>query len=122
MSKDDLLYQKHQYYGFFSNHESNGGQVFYNLDEIWATNIVHDKYKYDNSTELYDYYELIGQGAFNKVFRAKFKPTGEIIAVKILKIGNETHDMKMLRELTKQEASLLSQLSHENIIKVRHLI
>ena len=53
------------------------------MDEIWASNTVQDKYKYDNSTKLYEYYELIGEGSFSKVYRAKFLPTGEIMAVKV---------------------------------------
>ena len=53
------------------------------------------------------------------VHRAIFKPTGEEIAVKILKAERET--MQMI-ELTKQEAVLLNSLDHPNIVKVKHLI
>ena len=76
--------ERDAYYGFFKNHESNDGKnIFYNLDEIWEDNQVQDKYKYANSTMLYEYYEMIGEGGFSKVFRAKFLPTGEIMAVKV---------------------------------------
>lgn len=44
---------------------------------------MQDKYKYDNSTKLYEYYEQIGEGSFSKVYRAKFLPTGEVMAVKV---------------------------------------
>ena len=82
-------HERDAYYGFFNNHKKNEGQIFYNLDEIWADNLVQDKYKYGNSTKLYEYYELIGEGGFNKVYRAKFLPTGEIMAVKVSKVNRE---------------------------------
>ena len=75
--------ERDAYYGFFKDHKQNNGNIFYNLDEIWAQKLTQDKYKYDNSTMLYEYFEPIGEGSFSKVFRAKFLPTGEILAVKV---------------------------------------
>ena len=46
---------------------------------------------------------------------AKFKPTGEIIAVKILKPEKSTNHIL-------EEAFLLHSLDHPNIVKVKHLI
>ena len=57
---------------------------------------------------MYEYYELIGEGGFNKVFRAKFLPTGEIMAVKILKLTNNSKYGEYLKEQAKLEATLLS--------------
>ena len=69
---------------------------------MWASETVPDKYKYTDSTELYEYYELIGEGGFNKVFRAKFLPTGEIMAVKILKLAStNTNYINFLKEQAK---------------------
>ena len=77
--------ERDQYYGCFgeNNHAKNGGSVFYNLDEKWEQEHTQTKYRYSNSTELYEYYEMLGEGSFSKVFRAKFLPTSEIIAVKV---------------------------------------
>lgn len=54
--------------------------VFYNLDAQ-----VESAYSYENENELYTFHEKIGEGGFCDVFRALFLPTGEEIAVKILK-------------------------------------
>lgn len=59
--------------------------VFYNLD---AT--VELEYQYQNQDELYEFFEDIGEGAFSNVKRALFLPTGEEMAVKILKTEKET--------------------------------
>lgn len=48
-----------------------------------------------------------------------FRPTGEIIALKILK--EERCTTKVI-ESVKTEARILNKLDHPNIIKVKHLI
>ena len=59
--------------------------IFYNLD-------AQDDaaYQYEEIDELYEFYEEIGQGAFNVVYRAKFKPWDKIMAVKILRDDRST--------------------------------
>lgn len=73
----------------------------------------HDKF-----SDFYVYIETIGSGSFGKVVHAIDKSTGEEVAVKII----EKHNVKQGRvsEL-KQEAVILSSLSHPNIIKFKHL-
>lgn len=61
----------------------------------------------------------MGEGAFSNVYRAHFIPTGEIIALKILKDEKATNHVI---ELTIQEATLLNKMDHRNVIKVKHLI
>jgi len=75
--------------------------------------------EYENEDELYEFYELVGEGSFSRVYRALFKPTEEIMAVKVIR---EEKDSDQLRELMKQEADLLNSLHHPHIIHVRHLI
>ena len=53
------------------------------------------------------------------MFRALFIPTGEEMAVKVLK---EERGTKHVIELVLQEAMLLNKLDHPNIVKVKHLI
>jgi len=89
--------------------------VYYNLDAQ-----VHSEYLYEEPEELYEFYEFIGEGGFSMVYRAMFIPTGEIIAVKILKEDKETRTAVV--EATIQEAVLLNKLDHPNVIKVKHLI
>mgnify|MGYP006212113519 CR=1 FL=1 len=77
------------------------------------------EFKYEDAEELYEFYEVLGEGAFSTAYRAKFLPTGEEIAVKVLKAERET---EQVIALTKQEAKLLNKLNHKNIVKVKHLI
>ena len=100
-NKKDSFLEKNKYYGFFSNHGFNSGMlcsppqlgkhtssgiderifngVFYNLD-----NQYQQEYKYEDETELYEIIEVVGSGGFSLVHKARFLPTGEIIALKIL--------------------------------------
>jgi serine/threonine protein kinase len=59
--------------------------VYYNLDAQ-----VEFEYIYENQNELYEFFNEIGEGAFSNVRRALFLPTGEEMAVKILKEEKET--------------------------------
>jgi serine/threonine protein kinase len=52
---------------------------FLNLDDQANRNI----YKIKKVDELYEFFEMIGEGSFSKVYRAKFRPTGQIMAVKV---------------------------------------
>ena len=54
--------------------------VFYNLDAQ-----TNENYTYNHEGELYEFKETLGEGAFGKVSKCRFKPTGEIMAVKMLK-------------------------------------
>lgn len=88
--------------------------VYYNLDAQ-----VELEYQYQNQDELYHFFDEIGEGAFSNVRRALFLPSGEEMAVKILKSEKET---QYVISLVKQEAELLNKLNHPNIVKVKHLI
>ena len=68
---------------------------------------------------MYEFYEKIGEGGFSIVYRALFRPTQEIIAVKILR---PEKDSRAVIECIKTEADLLNKLDHPNVIKVKHLI
>ena len=54
--------------------------VFYNLDAESTPS-----YAYQEDTELYEFYEELGSGAFSTVYKAIFLPSGEEIAVKVIK-------------------------------------
>ena len=80
----------------FENHDLNpsGEGVFYNLDD----RAMKKALKYESEEELYTFYEQMGEGSFSHVFKAMFKPTGEVMAVKIIKAEKDT---ETLRELMK---------------------
>lgn len=41
------------------------------------------KYLYTDISQLYEFFEVLGEGSFSKVYKAKFLHSGEIIAVKV---------------------------------------
>ena len=67
------------------------------------------------SSVEHDYHiiELVGEGSFGKVYKARRKYTGQIVAMKfIAKHGKTDKDIKSLR----QEIEILRGLRHDNII------
>jgi len=67
----------------FENHSLNpsGEGVFYNLDD----QAVRKALAYESEEELYEFFEPLGEGSFSRVYKALFKPTGETMAVKMIK-------------------------------------
>ena len=59
--------------------------------------------------------DLIGEGAFGKVYRAQRKCTNQIVAIK--KIGKKKKQEKELKNL-RQEIEILRKLYHENVIQL----
>jgi serine/threonine protein kinase len=66
-----------------------------------------------NTGASFEKIERLGEGAFTKVFKAKNKETGEIVALKKIRIdSNEGLPFTVIREI-----SLLKELRHPNIVK-----
>lgn len=61
----------------------------------------------------------MGEGGFSTVHRCHFLPTGEEMALKIIKDDKLT---ETVMSNTVKEAELLNKLDHPNCIKVKHLI
>ena len=64
--------------------------------------------------EEYEIQRLIGEGSFAKVYKCLEKESGNIYAVKELRIGEEVSDMKTIRE----EMEIWKCLQHENIVSL----
>lgn len=63
--------------------------------------------------ETYHIIDLIGEGSFGKVFKARRKGSGHVVAMKfILKKGKNDKELRNLRS----EIEILTKLNHENII------
>ena len=71
---------------------------------------------------MYAFGETLGEGAFGKVSKAIFKPTGEAMAVKVIKEERMGAAKDRMIRLSVQEAEILNRLDHPNVLKVRHLI
>ena len=57
--------------------------------------------------------DKLGSGGFGCVYKALNQRNGEFQAIKILKIGKESHSLENL----KKEVKLLLKLKHSNIVK-----
>ena len=65
---------------------------------------------------VYEMQTLLGEGSFGQVFRAIYKPTGEIEAVKVLARHTKSEVLKF-----EKEGSILKSLNHPNIVKFKHV-
>jgi Protein kinase domain len=65
----------------------------------------------------YDVLELLGQGAFAKVFRGTHKKTGEEVAIKIIDKANVGNEVSSLVA----EVGILKQVQHQYVIQLKDL-
>ncbi|KAJ1719905.1 hypothetical protein LPJ53_005408 [Coemansia erecta] len=72
---------------------------------------------FDNrkKVERYILLQLIGEGQYGKVYKAVYRPSGVVVAMKIInKTGRKLVEIETYRE----EMRLLTQLEHRNIIRL----
>ena len=69
----------------------------------------------NNDQSIFEKLEKIGSGTYGKVYKGRLKETGQIIAIKKMKIDieNEGIPSTALREIT-----ILKELNHKNILKI----
>eukprot|EP01080_Neovahlkampfia_damariscottae_P005390 gene5390-9203_t len=69
--------------------------------------------------EEYEQISQLGEGTYGKVFKSKNKKTGEIVAIKRIKMDKEKEGFPVtaIREIT-----ILKSLKHENIIDLKQVI
>ncbi len=65
----------------------------------------------------YELLEVIGEGGFSLVYRALQKSTGQIVAVKVLRLS-DAHEYKRSRQRFEREICLCAGLHHPNIVKL----
>ncbi|XP_067948671.1 cyclin-dependent kinase-like 2 [Watersipora subatra] len=59
---------------------------------------------------------IVGEGAYGVVLKCKHKDSGEIVAIKRFKDGEENEDVK---RTTLRELRMLKSLKHENVVELR---
>lgn len=80
--------------------------------------------------DAYERVGQLGQGTYGEVFKAKDKETGEIVAVKKIKMENEkegfpitaVREIKILSKLAASDQELLGELMRNNIIRLREIV
>lgn len=74
------------------------------------------------SIDSYENLGMVGKGAFNKIYKARNRETGEVVALKSMQLDavggtGEGLPLEMLREL-----SILMSLRHPNVVRVREAV
>lgn len=63
----------------------------------------------------YDFFETVGEGTYGKVFKARVKANGRIVAIKKFKESDEEEQVK---KTALREIRILKQLKHDNIVSL----
>jgi eukaryotic-like serine/threonine-protein kinase len=69
--------------------------------------------------ETYVITDFLGRGAFGEVYRATGKSAGAVIAVKLLPVGQLSHDTS--RRALLNEIKAAQQINHPNVVRVLHV-
>jgi cell division cycle 2-like protein len=73
------------------------------------------------SVDCYERINFISQGTYGVVFKAKSKETGELVALKQVKLGDEVRRVGFPITALR-ETNILLALSHPNIIRVHEMV
>ncbi|EAQ65817.1 protein kinase domain protein [Marinomonas sp. MED121] len=85
-------------------------------DQVTLDLSIKNRFHSDN----YQLIEMIGQGGFGVVYKAKQISTDQVVAIKFLSISSEFDEKKRERYLERfqRETSLSSRLQHPNIVRL----
>ncbi|XP_064608067.1 cyclin-dependent kinase 7-like [Liolophura sinensis] len=70
----------------------------------------------EDKARRYEKIEFLGEGQFATVYKAKDERTGDIVAVKKIKLGNRVEAADGINRTALREIKLLQELNHPNII------
>ncbi|XP_050368902.1 cyclin-dependent kinase C-1-like [Argentina anserina] len=82
-------------------------------------NEVHGGFK---GVDSFEKLELLGQGTYGEVHKAKEKGTGEVVALKKLKLAKENYEVEGFPIAAIREIKILNKFHHENIIKLKEIV
>lgn len=74
---------------------------------------------YSNSLERYQKMEKVGEGTYGEVYKSRDKKTGEIVALKKIRLENSTDGVPStaIREIT-----LLKEVQHPNVVQLKEVL
>ncbi|CAF0909690.1 unnamed protein product, partial [Didymodactylos carnosus] len=73
----------------------------------------------DRNVDMYEILAKIGEGTYGEVFKARDKQTGELCALKKVRLENEKEGFPITAV---REIQILRQLTHENIVNLKELV
>ncbi|GKU93531.1 hypothetical protein SLE2022_352380 [Rubroshorea leprosula] len=85
------------------------GQLNLNESPFWGS----------RSVDCFDKLEQIGEGTYGQVYMAREKKTGEIVALKRIRMDNEREGFPITAI---REIKILKKLHHENVIKLKEIV
>jgi cyclin-dependent kinase 12/13 len=71
------------------------------------------------TVDVYEKIEQIGEGTYGQVYKARNKLTGEIVALKRIRMENEKEGFPITAI---REIKILKELNHKNIIKLKEIV
>eukprot|EP00741_Cyanophora_paradoxa_P019480 tig00021127_g18805.t1 len=71
------------------------------------------------TVDIFEKVEQIGEGTYGQVYRCKNKQTGEIVALKKVRMDNEKEGFPITAI---REIKILRQLDHSNVIKLKEIV
>jgi calcium-dependent protein kinase len=105
--------------GSTENKSLYGSEDFQDIKSLSALKIKTSYFIFQQKGMPSDYYEricLIGHGSYGKVYKVIHKSSGEIRAIKVIKINNLAHGLKVSD--IEKELRILKNIDHPNVIKV----
>ncbi|CAF3414292.1 unnamed protein product [Rotaria sp. Silwood1] len=73
----------------------------------------------DRNVDMYEILAKIGEGTYGEVFKARDKQTGDICALKKVRLENEKEGFPITAV---REIQILRQLTHENIVNLKEIV
>ncbi|CAI4226060.1 unnamed protein product [Auanema sp. JU1783] len=74
------------------------------------------------NTKRYEKIQHLGEGQFANVYKAKDLETGDLVAIKKIKLGSRAEAKDGINRTALREIKLLQEIHHENIIGLRDVI
>jgi serine/threonine protein kinase len=128
--KDDAEKNNFHYNPTSLRFHDNEGTLFFRVPgpELWPITVEYQYVEHSIATESgleeskcmsqYDIVEVLGEGAFGKVIKARCKQSGELRALKEIKPSSREEGVP---STTIREVAILKAVVHENIVRLHDL-